>query len=120
MHTALRPRKRSRYRGWMFQVGRTLAMVIQLALVFVPLAEGREERVLSAHVEGPRSVPHPGHRPDSCPACQLLSTHGIAQERAELPPVTSAAHCVLAQELQHAYGVAVNSANCSRAPPRSL
>ena len=31
---------------------------------------------MSAHVEAPRTVPHPGHHADGCPACMLLSVHG--------------------------------------------
>ncbi len=104
----------------MIRLGRTLAVVFQLAFVLMPVMEGREERVLSAHVEAPRTAPHPGHHPDWCPALQMLSVHGLAQARAELPafPVVATASAVLAAPRRP--GVELARTNCSRAPPASL
>ncbi|MEP6732949.1 MAG: hypothetical protein ABJE10_20065 [bacterium] len=110
----------SRRRRWLHRLGRTLAMVVQLAMIFTPLAEGREERVLGAHVEAPRTIPHPGHRPDSCPACQLLSVHGRTESRSELGEVPQASTRCGAQKVTFVVGVELSASNCSRAPPISL
>src|SRR3954470_13273067 len=78
-------------RRWITRLGRLLALVIQLAFVLTPMMEGREERLLGAHVEAPRTQAHPGHHPDWCPVCQMLSVHGMAparQELAEFPLIT--------------------------------
>lgn len=61
---------------------RTLALVAQLFVMLVPLAEGREERVLNAHVEGPRTLPHLGHHADVCAACAVAGLHGRIEEPA--------------------------------------
>src|SRR5690349_12809863 len=66
----------SRFRSWFRRVGRALVLATQLVVLVAPLAEAHDERPLSAHVEAPRTVPHPGHHADECPACMLLSVHG--------------------------------------------
>jgi hypothetical protein len=71
-------------RNWLLLLCRSLALVAQLFVVLVPLAEGREERVLASHVEAPRTAPHLGHHPDVCPACILLGVHGRVEERRDL------------------------------------
>jgi hypothetical protein len=53
-----------------------LVLVTQLVALVAPLAEAHEEQPLSAHVEAPRTTPHPGHHVGECPACMLLSVHG--------------------------------------------
>ena len=95
-------------------------MLIQLAMIFTPLSEGREERLLNPHVEGPRTAPHPGHHADVCAACQMFSVHGRTEGRSELSVTPqSVVRCgVLAVAL--APGVERDSSNCSRAPPTSL
>jgi class 3 adenylate cyclase len=65
---------------WLRRLGRSLALVAQLLVVLVPLSEGHEERALSPHVEAPRTTPHNGHRPDTCPACTLASILGQVDE----------------------------------------
>jgi hypothetical protein len=120
MTTALAPRLGHRRHRWLNHLGRALALVIQLAFVVVPMSEGHEERLLGAHVEAPRSAPHPGHHPDWCPACQMLSVHGLAQQRAELPPIsTVVGQCAAARATGFA-GVELEHTNCSRAPPADL
>ena len=109
-----------RRRQWMHRLGRILTVVIQLAFVLVPLSEGREERVLGAHVEAPTTAPHPGHRPDSCPACQMLSVHGLTQQRSELPDFPSVRNECGAQWTPAYAAVRLSRTNCSRAPPIDL
>jgi hypothetical protein len=102
------------------RVGRALALVAQLAVLLAPLAEVREERALGAHVEGPRTTAHPGHRPDSCPACILISMHGRPAERARLDTITPQPSQVPPAEPAFATLALRPPSNSSRAPPRAL
>lgn len=106
---------------WFRRLGRYLAIVTQLVMMLAPLAESHADRELRAHVEGPRSVPHPGqHHPDSCPACQLLSLHGRVAERAQLPDLVLEVMASAPGTAFHASGATVVPSNSSRAPPVSL
>jgi hypothetical protein len=100
------------------RVGRALIVVAQLVVLFAPLAEGHEDRLLGAHVDAPRTTAHPGHHPESCPACLLLSVHSRPPERARLDvvardvdalPPTASVYAPLARRA---------ISNSSRAPPR--
>ena len=97
-----------------------LAVVIQLAFVLTPMMEGREERVLGSHVEAPRTTAHPGHHPDWCPVCQMLSVHGLAPSKPELPDFPAFAGRCSATYASHQCGVERTQSNGSRAPPISL
>ena len=102
---------------WLHRLGRVLAIATQLVLLLVPLAEGREERLLGPHVEAPRSLAHPGHRADFCAECVLLSVHGRAEEPSRLPePAGILGACHIATAMQ-APAVEGESSNSSRAPP---
>ena len=109
----------SRRQSWLHHLGRVLVLVVQLAFVLTPLAEGREERVLGSHVEGPRTVPHPGHHADTCPACQFLSVHGRTEERSQLSELPQEATGCRVQRESRAIGAELEVVNCSRAPPVS-
>lgn len=109
------------HRHWFRRLGRFMAMVTQLVVLLAPLAENHAERQLGAHVEGPRSVPHPGHHnSDSCPACQLISLHGRMSERAQLPDVVIVVSAGVSTTVSHSSGATLLPSNTSRAPPLSL
>ena len=104
-------------RHWLHRLGRTLAIVTQLVLLWAPIAEGREERLLDPHVEAPRTLGHAGHRPATCAECVLLSVHGRTEERSQLPEQTrSQGACHVARAML-ASGVERAPSNSSRAPP---
>jgi hypothetical protein len=93
----------------------------QLVVLLAPLAENHSDRQLGAHVEGPRSVPHPGqHNPDSCPACQIHGLLGPTGERAQLPDVQFAVTASAPTAVSHPIGATLLPSNTSRAPPLSL
>ena len=105
---------------WLRRLGRGLALVAQLLVVLVPLSEGREERALGPHIEGPRTAPHQGHRPDVCPACTLSSILARIDEPPRL--ADAVVRAVAAIEPSFSYTVAQSSrtrSNSSRAPPHS-
>ena len=107
----------SHCRKWFRRVGRALVLVTQLVAFVAPLAEAHEERPLSAHVESPRTTPHPGHHVGECPACMLLSVHGCPAERAHLEEYEHE-QCVLPrQSAAEVISTARNLSNSSRAPP---
>ncbi|MEP6621483.1 MAG: hypothetical protein ABJE47_19305 [bacterium] len=115
------PRFRTAPRRWLQRLGRFLAVVTQLVVLLAPITESHADRQLGAHVEGPRSAPHPGqHRPDSCPACQLLSLHGRTVERAQLPDLVLEVSPSAPTTASHASDAARLPSNSSRAPPLSL
>ena len=92
-------------------------MVTQLVLFLTPLAEGREERLLGAHVEAPRNLAHPGHRADFCAECVLLSVHGRTEHRTQLPEPAHVRRVSPVARAIHAHGVEDEPSNSSRAPP---
>ena len=108
-------------RLWLRRLGRFMAVVTQLVVLLAPIAETHADRQLGAHVEAPRSVPHPGqHNPDSCPACQLLSLHGRIAERQQLPELLREVGASAPDTASRASGAASVPSNSSRAPPLSL
>jgi hypothetical protein len=105
---------------WLRRLGRSLALVAQLLVVLVPLSEGHEQRARGAHVEAPRTTPHNGHRPDTCPACTLASILGQVDEPPRLDDAT--VRIVAAIEPSFARSFARSDrtgSNDSRAPPHS-
>ncbi len=110
----------SRCRKWFRRVGRALVLVTQLVALVAPLAEAHEERPLSAHVEAPRTTPHPGHHVGECPACMLLSVHGCPAGTARLGEIERE-RCVVPRQSVSEVVTAVRSlSNSSRAPPSAL
>ena len=107
----------SRCRKWFRRAGRALVLVTQLVALVAPLAEAHEERPLSAHVEAPRTTPHPGHHVGECPACMLLSVHGCPAEPARLGELEREQCVVPGQCVMHVATAARNPSNSSRAPP---
>jgi len=107
----------SRCRSWFRRVGRALVLVTQLVALVAPLAEAHEERPLSAHVEAPRTVPHPGHHAGECPACVLLSVHGCPAARPQLEPCERERVVVPRMAEVHAGSGGRSLSNSSRAPP---
>jgi hypothetical protein len=109
-------RNRARH-NWLHRIGRILAIATQLVLLLAPLAEGREERLLGPHVEAPRTLAHPGHRPDFCAECVLLTVQGRAEAPAALPePPRGQGTCHVPRAID-ALGVEGEPSNSSRAPP---
>jgi hypothetical protein len=98
--------------------GRVLALAAQLVVLLAPLAEAREDHLLGAHVEAPRTMAHPGHRADSCPACILLSVHSRPAERPRLDGVTRHPDAVPPSAPMYATLSLRAPSNSSRAPPR--
>jgi len=107
----------SRCRKWFRRAGRALVLVTQLVALVAPLAESHEERPLSAHVEAPRTTPHPGHHVGECPACMLLSVHGCPAARAQLEEFEREACVLPRQPAAQVATTARNLSNSSRAPP---
>jgi hypothetical protein len=109
---------RSTRRHWFRRFGRALVLVTQLVALVAPLAEAHQDQLLGAHVEAPRTVPHPGHRPDSCPACMLLSVHGCPAERPRLEPLVLERHVIAPLPATSVASRVRIVSNSSRAPPR--
>jgi len=107
----------SRFRSWFRRFGRALVLATQLVMLVAPLAEAHDERPLSAHVEAPRTVPHPGHHVDECPACLLLSVHGCPADRPRLDPCEREQCVVPCQTAVQAVSTSRHPSNTSRAPP---
>ena len=107
----------SRGRKWFRRVGRALVLVTQLVALVAPLAESHEERPLSAHVEAPRTTPHPGHHVGECPACMLLSVHSCPAAGAHLDELERERCLVPRQPAMQVATAARNLSNSSRAPP---
>jgi len=104
-------------RNWIHRLGRALAVVTQLVFLFAPIAEGREDRPMDPHVEAPRTKAHPGHQPNTCAECVLLTMHGRVEERSPLPEPARAQRVSHAAEARLAGGVERTPSNSSRAPP---
>ena len=111
------PPPHSRCRNWFRRVGRALVLVTQLVALVAPLAEAHEERPLRAHVEAPRTVPHPGHHADECPACMLLAVHGRPAERPHFDARECERCAVPRQSAAHVATAVRDLSNSSRAPP---
>jgi hypothetical protein len=107
----------SRFRNRFRRIGRALVLATQLVVLVAPLAEAHDERPLSAHVEAPRTVPHPGHHADECPACMLLSVHGRPAERPRLDVREREQSVVPRQSVVLVVSAARDLSNSSRAPP---
>ena len=105
---------------WLRRLGRSLALVAQLLVVLVPLSEGHEQRVLSPHVEAPRTTPHNGHRPDVCSACTLASILGQIDEPPHLADATVRAVAIIEPTFARTFAQSDRAgSNNSRAPPHS-
>lgn len=99
------------------RIGRALALVAQLVVLFAPLAEAREDRLLGSHVEAPRKTAHPGHHAETCPACVLLSVHSRPAERAGLDELTHRSNTLPPASPAYADAAERAFSNSSRAPP---
>ena len=108
---------RSARRRWLRHLGRTLAIVTQFVLLFAPLAEGREERLLDPHVEAPMTQAHPGHQVSTCAECSMLAVHGRTEERSRLPDAPQAQSACAEETSFSLSGVERAPSNSSRAPP---
>jgi len=107
----------SRLRSWFRRFGRALVLATQLVVLVAPLAEAHDDRPLSAHVEAPRTVPHPGHHVDECPACLLLSVHGCPADKPQLDLCEREQGVTHRQTAVRAVSTGHHPSNSSRAPP---
>jgi hypothetical protein len=107
----------ARHRAWFRHLGRILAVVVQLVVLVAPVAEAHDGQGLRAHVEAPRTTPHPGQRPDACPACVLLTVHGCVPKREQFDPPVERSCAVPPTTAEHASQPTRASSNSSRAPP---
>jgi len=107
----------SRFRSWFRRLGRALVLATQLVVLVAPLAEAHDDRPLRAHVEAPRTVPHPGHHADECPACMLLSVHGCPAGRPQLELCERERNVVPRQSAVLVASASRGLSNSSRAPP---
>jgi hypothetical protein len=111
------PTSSSRCRNWFRRVGRALVLVTQLVALVAPLAEAHEERPLRSHVEAPRTVPHPGHHADECPACMLLAVHGRPAGRTHFEECDRDRSVMPSASVAHVATALRDLSNSSRAPP---
>ena len=111
------PFARSPRQLWFRRFGRLLVLVTQLVALVAPLAEAHEDRPLRAHVEAPRTVPHPGQHAGSCPACVLLSVHGCPAAAPHLEEVVREAGIVPPRSVVRVATSSRSVSNSSRAPP---
>lgn len=115
--TAASATSSSRFRSWFRRFGRALVLATQLVVLVAPLAEAHDDRPLSAHVEAPRTVPHPGHHVDECPACLLLSVHGRPADRPRLDLCEHEQGVAPREAALHGPATGRHPSNSSRAPP---
>ena len=69
-----------RRRSWLFSVLACLALTAQIFVAIAPLAEGRQGRSMSAHVESGTTKGHYTHDDATCISCQARSIHGTAEK----------------------------------------
>ena len=104
-------------RSWFRRFGRALVLATQLVVLVAPLAEAHDDQPLRAHVEAPRTVPHPGHHVDECPACLLLSVHSRPADRPRLDLWERERSVVTPEPAARVAGTGRHPSNSSRAPP---
>ncbi len=69
-------------RSWFLTALALLAMVAQLGVALAPLAEGRQGRSMSSHIEAPGAHGHYTHDEATCAACQARSIQGTTSRPA--------------------------------------
>lgn len=106
-----------RFTRALHHLGRALVLAAQLVVMLAPLDEVHEARAMAAHVEAPRTTPHPGYQADSCPACILLSVQAFPSERPRLAPIPHRAGARPGSVPSYAHAAARAISNSSRAPP---
>lgn len=111
------PFARSTRQQWFRRFGRVLVLVTQLVALVAPLAEAHEDRPLRAHIEAPRTVPHPGQHADSCPACMLLSVHGCPAAAPQLEEFVRERSVADPRSVARVAASTRSVSNSSRAPP---
>jgi len=101
---------------WAFTLAAIVAVVGQVAMAFVPLAEGAEGRSMAPHVERGGTSAHYAHNEANCAACQARTLHGLAaRPSVPLPDRAEKSDAVVfVAELSATPGL---SSHNSRAPP---
>jgi hypothetical protein len=115
--TAASATSSSRFRSWFRRFGRALVLGTLRVVLVAPRAVAHDDRPLSAHVEAPRTVPHPGHHVDECPACLLLSVHGRPADRPRLDLCEHEQGVAPREAALHGPATGRHPSNSSRAPP---
>jgi len=101
---------------WAFTIAAVVAIVGQVAMAFVPLAEGAEGRSMASHVERGGTSAHFAHNEANCVACQARTLMGLASRpQAPLPVRTETSDAIVfVAELPATLGLTSHN---SRAPP---
>jgi hypothetical protein len=101
---------------WAFTIAALVAIVGQVAMAFVPLAEGAEGRSMASHVERGGTSAHYAHNDANCAACQARTLLGLASRpQAALPLRAETSEAIVfVAELPATHGLFSHN---SRAPP---
>ena len=111
------PRRTPTLRSTWFTLIAVFAMAVQLVVALAPLAEGRDGRSMSAHVESSGTRGHYTHDDATCASCQARSIHGTTARVADPLPSVQREHTVVANRAEtHASSSHYTPAN-PRAPP---
>lgn len=109
-----RPR---RQRSWLFSVFASLALAAQFVVAIVPLAEGRQGRSMSAHVESGTTKGHYAHNEATCASCQARSMHGTTAKADISLLYASAVSTKVAAAVDHVVSATLSAQTNPRAPP---
>jgi hypothetical protein len=103
-------------RSWLFAVLASLALAAQFVVALAPLAEGRQGRSMSAHVESGTTKGHYTHNEATCASCQARYLVG-ATARADVGFTPERVASAIVVSVDHALSAAVSPQTNPRAPP---
>ena len=92
-------------------------MAVQLVVALAPLAEGREGRSMSAHVESSGTRGHYTHDDATCASCQARSIHGTTPRAADPLPVVRREFALIADRAEIDAAASLYTPANPRAPP---
>ena len=104
-------------RSTWFTIIAIFAMAVQLAVALAPLAEGRDGRSMSAHVESAGTRGHYTHDDATCASCQARSIHGTTPRVADPLPVVQREYTVIADRAETDPSSLLYTPANPRAPP---
>jgi hypothetical protein len=107
----------NRRRNRLFAAFAILATAAQLVVAFLPLAEGRVARTLSAHVEAGGSKGHVAHNEATCASCQARSIHGTTSRAASPVPESTVGASAAVAAVERFVSSATHPHAHPRAPP---
>jgi hypothetical protein len=94
-----------------------VAMAVQLVVALAPLAEGRDGRSMSAHVESSGTRGHYTHDDATCASCQARSIHGTTPRVADPLPSVQREYTVIADRAETDPSSSLYTPANPRAPP---